>query len=91
MTQTVTLTTDIWIGGVLQSSGTAISVDSGLAGELVSSKRATYVTDPMGSGRTEQVRGTRDANGNLTALVVGSETIFSFIDVGGTAGNTVEV
>ncbi len=68
MTQSVTLTTDIWIDGVLESSGSTISVNSGLAGELVSSKRATYVTDPMGSSRTEPVTDTRDDSGNVVGF-----------------------
>ena len=92
MTQTVTLTTDIMIDGVVQTSGSTISVNSGLAAELVASKRATYVSDPMGSSRTAQVTATRDASGNVTSLTAGDQTLLSYINVGGVAtGSTVEV
>lgn len=83
MTQTVTLTTNIWIDGVLQTSGSTISVDAGLAGELVSSKRATYVTDPMGSSRTEPVTATRDSSGNVTGLSAGQEIDLSALALPG--------
>lgn len=83
MTQTVTLTTNIWIDGVLQTSGSTISVNSGLAGELVSSKRATYVSDPMGGSRTEPVTATRDASGNVVGLSAGQEIDLSALALPG--------
>ena len=47
MSQSVTLTKDIWIAGTKQSSGATVSVSDSLAGELVHAGSATYVSDPM--------------------------------------------
>lgn len=69
MTRTITLTQDVRIGGSITASGTTVSVEDGLAAELVTRKCATYVSDPMGGERTSEAQFKLDATGNVTGLV----------------------
>ena len=65
---TIQLTQNIFVGGIEQSAGTILTLNAGLEGELVSSRRAIYITDPM-SNRDMPVEWALDSSGNPVGLV----------------------